>query len=123
MAESMTVTIPGVPPSLNKFAGRENTWEYRENKKKWTWAVKAVCMANKDRPKKPYPKAVVEITYFFQDQRRHDADNYAGKFLLDGLTQAGVIVDDDLKHISTTIVGDYDKERPRTQIFIKKIGE
>lgn len=114
----MTITLKGIPPSLNRFAGRKNVWEYRSYKEQWTRAVWLTCAASKDRPEQPYSKAVVEITYFFPDHRRHDADNYAGKFLLDGLTKAGVIVDDDLSHISVTVVGDYDKQNPRTQVTI-----
>ena len=123
MADSITIEVKGVPPSLNVFAGRANSWDYRKTKQKWTWAVKAACLACKGRPKQPYEKAVVEITYFFPDQRRRDADNYAGKFLLDGLTQAKVIVDDDLKHITTIIKGNVDKHDPRTQITITRVGE
>lgn len=123
MAEIMTITLKGVPPSLNEFAGRKNVWEYRKAKQQWTYAVMITCRACKDRPKEPYPKASVCITYFFPDQRRHDADNYAGKFLLDGLTKAGVIVDDDLKHISVSIYGEHDKQNPRTEITIMKTGE
>lgn len=116
----MKVVLRGVPPSLNETAGRKNVWDYRRAKQEWTTAVKISCMACKDKPGKPYERATVEITYFFPDRRRHDADNYAGKFLLDGLTHAGVIVDDDLKHITTVIAGDYDKNHPRTEIVIKE---
>lgn len=118
MADIMIVTVKGVPPSLNAFAGRNNVWDYRKTKQKWTWAVKSACMASKNRPKKPWEKAVVDITYFFPDKRRRDPDNFSGKFLLDGLTKAGVIVDDDLNHISVIIQGEYDKANPRTQIMI-----
>ena len=65
--------------------------------------------------------ARVTITYFFPTRARHDADNYSGKYLLDGLTIAGVIVDDDLKHISTTIRGEYDKDNPRTEIEVEEL--
>lgn len=122
MTEKMTIVLPGVPPSLNVTAGRKNVWAYREAKAEWTQRVWAACMASKDRPKKPWEKSVVEITYYFPTQGRHDADNYAGKFLLDGLTKAGVIVDDDLKHISTAIHGDYDKDNPQTEITVLRCG-
>lgn len=117
----MTITLKGVPPSLNKTAGRKNVWEYRNAKAEWTQLVEWACKASKDRPKTPYQRAVVEITYYFPTLARHDADNYAGKFLLDGLTKAGVIVDDDLKHITTVIKGDYDKKNPRTEIRVSEV--
>jgi len=120
--ETIRLTIPGVPPSLNATAGRLNVWDYRANKKKWTEAVMWAIRAAKARPERPYSRAVVTITYFFPTAARHDADNYAGKYLLDGLTRGGVIVDDDLKHISTTIRGEIDRERPRTEIEVRDAG-
>lgn len=114
----MTITIKGVPPSLNVFAGRNNTWEYRKAKQTWTIAVKLACMAHPERPKEPFEHSRVIIQYYFPDKRRRDCDNFAGKFLLDGLTKAGVIVDDDLKHLSVSVRGGYDRENPRTVIEI-----
>ena len=95
----MRIILRGVPPSLNAFAGRENTWEYRKAKKEWT-------------------KAMVRIDYYFPDRRRHDADNYCGKLLLDGLTKADVIADDDFAHISLSVHGYVDRTNPRTEITV-----
>lgn len=117
----MRITLRGCPPSLNQFAGRENHWEYRKAKAEWTRIVWAMCWASKDRPAAPYQMASVEIMYFFPTRTRHDADNYCGKFLLDGLTKAGVIVDDDLAHIRLHIGGGWDKKNPRTVITITEV--
>ena len=114
----MRIELKGTPPSLNKFAGRENSWEYREAKSEWTQKVWAASMPQ--RQKKPYERAQVTITYYFPTAARHDADNYAGKFLLDGLTKAKIIVDDDLKHITTTIRGEVDRKNPRTVIEVEE---
>jgi Holliday junction resolvase RusA-like endonuclease len=119
--ELIRLTIPGVPPSLNRYAGRENTWEYREAKKKWTEAVQWAVKAARAKPERPFAHAAVTLTYYFPTNARHDADNYAGKFLLDGLTRAGVIVDDDLKHITTMIIGNHDAKNPRTEIYVEKV--
>ena len=116
----MKITLNGIPPSLNTTAGRGNVWEYRKKKAEWTERVYFACKVL-GRSAPPFEKARVTITYYFADRRRHDADNYAGKYLLDGLTKAGVIVDDDLKHITTTIVGEYDKQRPRTEITVEEV--
>ena len=117
----MLITLRGTPPSLNKTAGRWNAWEYRSDKAEWTYAVCMACRACKERPSVPYERARVTITYFFRTAARHDADNYAGKYLLDGLTAAGVIVDDDLAHITTVIRGGVDKANPRTEIEIEEV--
>ena len=117
----MKIILKGVPPSLNRFAGRNNTWQYRHEKKMWSDAVYLACMDK--RPYETFEKAMVRIDYFFPDKRRHDADNYAGKFLHDGLTRAGVIQDDDFAHLCTAAHGHVDRENPRTEITIVKMCE
>ena len=108
-----TYTIPMIPPSLNKYAGRENAWEYRHAKAEWRDICCAYC-----RPKRPPPVfAAVQITYYFRDRRRHDADNYC-KLLLDGLVAAGVITDDDFAHISLSLAAGYDKDNPRVVVEV-----
>lgn len=84
-------TIPDIPPSLNKFAGRENVWAYRADKKQWEVFCAVYC---RPKPETPIKKCVVRITYFFRTRQRHDPDNYNGKFILDGLREAGIIKDD-----------------------------
>ena len=118
----MKIVLKGIPPSLNTTAGRANVWQYRKDKATWTEAVYYACKSNKNRPARPFERAEVTITYYFADRRRHDADNYAGKYLLDGLTKAKVIVDDDLRHIATRIVGEYDKANPRTEIVVEEVN-
>lgn len=77
----MKITIPEIPPSLNKYAGRANAWDYRAEKQRWPQLFRAYC------PKcKPMDKAIVTITYYFPTRHRHDPDNYNGKMLMDGLT-------------------------------------
>ena len=120
MNDGIRLVLKGVPPSLNKFAGRENSWEYRAEKKRWTEAVMWAAKAH--RPEKPYSFADVKILYYFATRGRHDADNYAGKFLLDGLTKARVIEDDDFAHIRLGVAGAYDKDEPRTVITVEEIG-
>lgn len=112
--EKIKIIIPQIPPSLNKYAGRKNVWEYRQDKTEWK---DLVCLYSK-RPKEPYKKASVTITYFFKTKARHDPDNYSGKQILDGLTAAGIIQDDSFDCITLTVKGDYDKENPRTEIQV-----
>lgn len=116
----MTITLRGVPPSLNRFAGRKNEYEYRTEKDRWTRAVYYTARACKDRPAEPYQWAEVSIKYYFPDRRRRDPDNYCGKMLMDGLTKAGIIQDDDMAHISLTISGAVDRKEPRTEITVKE---
>ena len=56
---------------------------------------------------------------YYQTNRRHDADNTVPKFVLDGLVESGMIVDDDSKHITKlTLECRVDREHPRTEITI-----
>jgi len=114
----MKITIPAIPPSDNKYKGRENAWEYRNDKKYWLEMVS--IYAKIARPRKPYEKATVTITYFFPDKRRRDPDNYSGKFILDGIV-GNVIKDDSFDCIDLRLAGSYDKNNPRTEVEITEV--
>lgn len=113
----MIFIIPDVPPSINKFMGRKNVWEYREAKTLWKQLCVLYC---RPKPQQPPEKARVTITFYFKTKARHDADNYQ-KLLLDGLSASGVIKDDDFDHIEVLCKGGYDKENPRTEIEVMVI--
>lgn len=112
----MKIVIPEIPPSNNKFIGKNKAWEYRKIKQAWYWIV---LSALPSRLKKPMEKAVVHITYYFPDRRRRDPDNYAGKMLLDPLVQLGIIKDDSFGHIRLVLDGACDPEYPRTEIEVE----
>jgi len=111
-------TIPEIPPSNNKFIGRDNRWGYQEIKKQWANLVAAYC---RPKPPEPLPRATVTLFYHFKDKRRLDPDNYSGKFILDGLTQAGIIADDIFNFIDLKLKAACDK-RGKTEIFIEEIS-
>lgn len=114
----MKITIPEIPPSLNKYAGRLNGWEYRTEKQRWIGLMRAYC-----KKQKPMDKAIVTITYYFPTRHRHDPDNYNGKMLMDGLTDRGVIADDSFDHVELRLRGEYDRKNPRTEITIEEVFE
>jgi len=63
-----------------------------------------------------------EMTFvsYFKTKIRKDVDNTVPKFILDGMSESGLIFDDDSLHLtSLTLKCGYDKERPRTEIFIE----
>lgn len=62
------------------------------------------------------------FTTYMPTKRRIDCDNTVPKFILDGLSESGFIVDDDSLHLhSLTLKAGYDKDNPRTEIevFVK----
>ena len=107
--------IDDIPPSNNKFKGRQNHWEYRGLKKQWETLVFYKC---RPAPPDPLQNVLVKITYYFPTRIRHDPDNYNGVFILDGLVKAGVLKDDSFDCITLVLDGKYDKKNKRTEIEI-----
>ena len=67
-------------------------------------------------------KCEILQTVYYPNNRRHDIDNSVPKFILDGLVESGMIVDDDSDHITKlTLRCDVDLQSPRTEIFVKII--
>ena len=65
-------------------------------------------------------KCEISQKVYYPNNRRHDIDNSVPKFILDGLVESGMIVDDDSKHITKlTLECDTDTEHPRTELHIK----
>ncbi len=114
----MKYVIPEIPPSLNKFMGRKNHWEYRKLKQEWSDLVVCCCRPIQEES---LAKAVVTLTYYFPTKARRDPDNYNGKMILDGLVRAGIIKDDSFENIELRLKGGHDKSSPRTEIEITKI--
>lgn len=118
MCQKYKYIIPEIPPSNNKYIGRNARWEYQTEKKRWADLIALLC---KPRPQNPTPYAKVTLTYYFGDRRRHDPDNYAGKMILDGLVKAGIIRDDSFDCINLSLVGKCDRLNPRTEITVEII--
>mgnify|MGYP001097351954 CR=1 FL=1 len=107
--------IPDIPPSNNRFIGRNNRWNYQELKKQWAQLIAIYC---RPKPKFPFPRSVVTLEYHFGDNRRRDPDNYSGKFILDGLKSSGIIEDDCFKCIDLQLKAVCDGEK-ETHIFVE----
>lgn len=116
-------TIEEIPPSNNKYMGSGKmgaNYQYQAEKKRWARDIKVIV--GKDKPKNPIEKSIVTIRYYFKTKHRRDPDNYSGKFILDGLVQAGVIEDDSFNNIELVIKGGHDKGNPRTEITIQEVA-
>lgn len=60
------------------------------------------------------------FTTFMPTKRRSDPDNFSPKYILDGMSEAEFIIDDDGSHLKAlTLKTSYDKCKPRTEIEIK----
>ena len=65
-------------------------------------------------------KYEMTFTIYMPTKRRSDPDNMSPKFIMDGFTESGFIIDDDGNHLKAlTLKTDYDKDNPRTEIYVK----
>lgn len=121
MGSRIELELTGIPPSLNRFAGRKNSYAYRNAKREWTDLVLWKIKEQRCAPPHPFTYASVTIIYGFPTRGRRDSDNFSGKLFLDGLTRGGIITDDDMSHITTTIKGEHSPGRPRTRIIVEEV--
>ena len=111
-------TVPHIPASLNRFAGRNNVWAYRAEKQRWKDLCAVYC---RPRPPKPIARAVVTLTFVFPDLRARDLDNLI-KYVTDGLVAAGIIKDDCWQCMDLELTGRYDKGKAATEITVREFG-
>ena len=113
----MKIVIKTIPPTINKYIGRTNIWQYQSDKKKIHELIRLSTIGINPR----YEKVKMKVTYYFKDKRRHDPSNY-DKMLLDGLVEANIIKDDNYDVIQEfTTIGKYDKGNPRTEIELEEL--
>lgn len=114
----LSFVVNEVPPTINKYIGRTNRWEYQNDKKRYSRMVK-YSVLNKYSTIKKCKKCNIEVVYYFKTRIRHDPSNY-DKFLLDALVDSEIIEDDNYDVIKRfTTIGSYDKENPRVEINIE----
>lgn len=124
MGGTLRIILPGIPPTANTYLGNSHHHKiYQTAKKEWEnavgWAVKAAGWRGE-----PLKRARVELIYHFPNRRRRDPDNYSGKFILDGLKKAGVLVDDSFSNVQLVLVaGAVDKNNPHVEILVSSLGE
>lgn len=118
-------------PIDNPYHPTINTWMIMKRpmmnalKQKWkdfvVWYIKNLGYENL-----MIEKCKMKFVTYYKNNRRHDCDNGCPKFLLDGFSEAGFIIDDDSKHVtSLTLECGVDKDNPRTEIevYIEQLEE
>jgi len=112
------LTIPLVPPSLNPWQ-RMSWHDQLPIRNEWYKAVWALC---KEQGLPMLERIDLDISVYYRDRRRRDWDNGAVGFKLvqDGLVHAGVLPDDNVKHIVRPRFPDilHDKAAPRTEVVV-----
>lgn len=94
--KTISITLPYLPKSLNRVL-RMHKMErerYFTKCKNDVWAL--THEKGKKRPRKPYQRAKIVMTFIFPDNIVRDFDNYIGgmKGAIDGIKAAKIIEDD-----------------------------
>lgn len=112
------------PPIAHPWHESINTWMIMKRpamnalKQRWKefiiWFVERNGLNNEQ-----IEKCQMSFFTYYPTSRRHDIDNSVPKFILDGLVEGGLIVDDDIEHITKLeLQCAIDKDWPRTEITI-----
>lgn len=121
---SALVVIPGRLPGWNEYVAveRRNRFAGAKMKKDTSWLV--AFYARKARLE-PFVGPVVVRIRWVEPNRRRDVDNVQGasKFVLDGLRDAGVIVNDTQKRVRHVehLPLEVDKAQPRVEVEIVEV--
>lgn len=107
-----------IHPSMNVYFSMKNRMQKNDLKQKWKeftiWLVEELGLTGRG-----LDSFEMDYCVYMPTKRRFDLDNLSPKFLCDGFTESGFIVDDDCSHLKKlTIHGGYDKDNPRTEINI-----
>ncbi|WP_068539466.1 RusA family crossover junction endodeoxyribonuclease [Olegusella massiliensis] len=112
------LVIPGRLMGLNEYTALNRAhWAKGSKAKRSETALVAWC-AKAQKLKPLAAPCRVSITWYEKNHRR-DLDNIAfgAKFILDGLVTAGVLVDDDQKHVvGISHIFATDKDNPRIEV-------
>ncbi len=121
---AVVIVIPEIPPSLNEWARWHNQKANKE-KQRWgelVWACARQQLGIGGIRKCGFARAEVTLKYFFPSNARRDPDNYSGKFIMDGLVSAGILVDDSFEHVELKLIkGGVDKKAPRVEVEITEL--
>ena len=112
-----------VPPIKHPYHESINFWMIMKRpamnglKQKWKdfikWFVEDQGYANLH-----IEQCELSQSIYYPTNRRHDLDNSVPKFLLDGLVESGMVVDDDCKHITKLTLQCFtDAKHPRTELI------
>lgn len=107
MSRSITITIPGRPPTPN--VNTRLVWQARaKHIKHWRdVAATAADAALEGQEWAPLERARLTVTFILPDHRDRDLDNLiaSSKVLTDGLVRAGVLAGDSIRHIAEAAYG------------------
>jgi hypothetical protein len=113
----LIITIYMLPPSQNEWT---NWHEMKLSKEKVFWNQLIIALARNKCLM--FKNPVVKFKFYFPDNIDRDRKNYESwKPLMDGLTRAGIISDDNWKEIKEDPSDiEVDRANPRTEIIVRE---
>lgn len=124
MPDSITIILDLPAPELSQNYRRGGHWSHKsEAVKAYRDATHVACLEVGKPASCPWSRATVSMMFHFPaDKRRRDLLNYlaATKAGIDGIQDAGVIVDDSGLDIGRIGRGEPDSESPRVVVHIER---
>lgn len=114
----MKIEIPYIPPNWNDYINAERTNKYKANNIKQDEKT-LIRLLNLGKYKGAYPVEIIIKPHY--SAQRQDLDNFRCKGLLDGLVAAGVIENDNLKHIQKITLAPIFDKKEIVEIEIKEL--
>lgn len=120
---TQTLVIPGELKSMNEFINALKHNKYIGNQMKRTETE--FCALHARNQLKPVTNPVCVSFHWYSKSRRKDLDNVdsARKFILDGLQEAGILLNDSRRYVADLGKSEFriDKTNPRVEVIIQEI--
>ena len=115
----MDITIDIIPLSYYQYLAQNIYRKYITNRgRKYKDAIEKILVMEMENKDKIESDCSVSITFYFDNRRKNDIDNY-GKPLLDFMSD--IVYGDDRQIVDLRLVKFYDKKRPRIEIKVNPI--
>ena len=128
MADQIQITIDLPDPKL--WANRNSHWRAKGPIAKAYRQAANIAMSlemvKRCIPVGEWECASLSMEFLFKDKRRRDVFNAAQamKAAIDGCIDAGLLPDDDWKHLTGgSLYGDVDRENPRVIMSFQRLGK
>lgn len=119
MSKDLKIFIPYEVPNWNKYIDLERGNKYEANHLKQQEKQIVRLLTRGKRYTGEYPVEIIVRPHF--NALRQDLDNFRYKGLLDGLVSAGVLKNDNLKHIQRITLEPIFDNKVGVEIEIKEI--
>lgn len=116
----MKIFIGYMPENWNQYINAERTNKYIANQMKQREKQIVKIFAKGKKYEGQYPVEIIVRPHY--SAQRQDLDNFRYKGLLDGLVSAGVLKNDNLKHIQRIVLEPIFDDKVGIEFEIRELG-